>query len=156
MEKFEKERRKYHRYDIETKLKFRVSYDLKAVVKYRFLKNKCFFLRHSGLTNNISVEGLRFLSKKRLKEGDLLLLDVYISAQKQPIRMTGEVRWSMKLPGEGKYKNFFYTGVKLNTLNGQPVAESIYHDSEYDINWSIVLETVFGGFKEIMNKIKKR
>ena len=157
------ERRQYVRYETEMKVYVRASYDLKTKVVFRVLninKQRYSFRRQAGLTKNISVEGLRFSSKRQLNQGDKLLLEIYVPKQKVPVKMEGEVRWSRKLPEEADGKGLFHTGVKLISVGGVSVAESIHYDEEYKVVWSEVLESVFGSFiamvKELSNKDKKK
>lgn len=156
MKNINNERRKYYRYDTEMKLYFRVSYDVRTKVAFQVLgddedKSKRYF----GISKNISVEGIYFVSKKELKKGDRLLLEIYAPKSKTPSFMEGEVRWSHKIPEDQKYSDMFHTGVKLITANGKSVADSIYHDKKYEVDWSIVLEAVFGSFNEMIRHLRK-
>ena len=63
--------------------------------------------------------------------------------------MEGEVRWIEK------HGNRFDAGVELETVEGKQVAESVHFDDLYQIEWSEVLETVFGKFKINLNQRKK-
>lgn len=158
MKKVKQERRKYYRYDTEMKVYFRVSYDVRTKVMFQVIdigKKKNMLKKHPGISKNISVEGLYFVSKKELAKGDILLLEVYAPNTKVPNLMEGEVRWSHKNPKDIKYKDMFHTGVKLITVNGKSVTDSIYHDKKYEVDWSIVLEAVFGSFKKMIKHLKE-
>ena len=155
--KIDKERRKYYRYDTEMKIYFQVSYDIRTKVNFQVLdstKKKGISTKHSGLSKNISAEGLSFVSKRKLELGDILLLEVYAPNVKIPVLMDGEVRWSHKIPQAPKHKDMFHTGVRLISVNGKSVADSIYYDQKYKVDWSIVLESVFGSFKEMVKQLK--
>ena len=158
MKKNNIERRKYLRYDTEMKVYFQVKYDIKTRVEFRILEEEWEGLsahKYSGLCSNVNVEGLCFVSNKKLNKGDLLLLDVYEPIVKGPVRMEGEVRWSQKNPGKAGEKDAFRTGVRLIEVNGKSVADSIYFDRKYKIAWSAVLESLFGNFAAMVRKLKK-
>lgn len=158
MAKAIKERRKYNRFDTELKVYFRVTYDIKTRVRFRILHingEKHLSRKYLGLSRNISVEGLCFTSKKKLERGDILLLEVDLPNTRVPIQMEGRVKWSKRLKTKTTRPDLFHTGVKLILVNGKAVSDSIYYDKEYRIVWSIVLETVFGGFKEMAKKLKR-
>ncbi len=154
-----KERRKYERYDTEAKIYFHVNYDIKTKVKFQVLDKeieKALSKKYSALSKNISAEGLRFSSDKKVKNGDSLYLELYLPKQKKPVCMTGEVRWSKAIPGETGKGHRFDTGVKLITISGEPVSSSIYYDKEHGVIWSAVLDSIFGSFRRLMRKIKPR
>ena len=108
-----------------------------------------------GIGENISVEGLRFISKKKLKKGNMLFLEVYAPNVKVPIRMQGEVRWSRKFLQGPKKRNMFHTAVMIIVVNGKSVAKSIHFDTGYKVIWSTVLETVLGSYKKMVKKLKR-
>ncbi|MDP1853020.1 MAG: PilZ domain-containing protein [Candidatus Omnitrophota bacterium] len=150
-----KERRKYLRYNTEVKIYFHVNYDLKTKVRFQVLDEKESMLlskKYPALSRDVSAEGLRFNSGKELKKGNSLYLEVYLPRKKRPVRMTGQVRWSKKVLGSGSGKNKFDTGVKLLTVSGKPVSNSIYFDNESRVIWSTVLDSVFGSFRKLMQK----
>ena len=155
MDKFNIERRKYLRYGTEMKVYFRVKYDIETRVKFKVLQGESTH-KYSGLCKNVSVEGLCFVSKKKLNVGDLLLLEVYEPIIKGPIVMEGQVRWSRRLPGEDGAEDVYHTGVKLALVNGKSVPDSIRLDSKYKVAWSIVLDSLFGNFAAMVRKLKKR
>ena len=63
--------------------------------------------------------------------------------------MEGKVRWSKEILPEPAERYKFDRGVKLIVVEDKPVAKTIHYDKEYRVPWSIVLESVFGGFKKI-------
>ena len=157
MKKIKKEKRKYYRHGTEMKIYFQVSYDIRTKVTFQVLdatKQKGVSTKYSGLSRDISVEGISFVSKRKLEEGDMLLLEVYAPNVEIPVLMDGEVRWSHKITKSLRYKGMFYTGVKVISVNGKSVADSIHYDFEYKVDWSIVLETVFGSFKQMVKRLK--
>lgn len=155
MTQIRKERRRYERYDMETKIYFRVSYDVKTKIKFQVLnkkKDKLLPERFSGLSKNVSVDGMRFASKKRLSKGDNLYIEVYLPKQKSPICMTGEVIWSKMLSPHSKGDYQFDTGVRLITVSNNSVLKSVYYDNKNHIIWSTVLDSVFGSFQKFIKR----
>lgn len=153
------ERRKYSRYNTEMKVFFRVSYDVKTKVTFQVITadsagNEGASEKYLGISRNISVEGLCFVSDKKLEPGKIILLEVYPPKVKTPVQMKGEVRWSQEVPGDSEGKNKIHTGVKLIEVNNMPVADSIYYDEEYKVYWSSVLETIFSSFKYMIEHDK--
>jgi hypothetical protein len=149
------DRRKYERYDTEVKIYFRVNYDIKTKVKFQLLNNlgeKLLSEKYFGISRNVGAEGMRFSSNKKLNRGDVLYIEVYLPRQKQPVCMTGEVRWSKEISPYPVKKYKFDTGVKLIDILGKPVAKSIYFDKKHSIVWSIVLESIFGNFRKFVRK----
>ena len=49
----------------------------------------------------------------------------------------------------------FHTGVKLLSVDDKAVSDSIVHDKDSNITWSIVLESVFESFKEFVKNQNK-
>lgn len=158
MKELNKERRKYSRYDTDMKISFKVKYDIKTKVKFRVINSQQIpdTRKYSGVSKNISVEGLCFISTKKLEKGQRLSLEVYVSNMKEPVQMEGEVRWSQELPPQTKMKDMFHTGVQLISVKDKSVADSIHFDSEYKVMWSVVLESVFGNFVTMVNKLKDK
>ena len=52
-------------------------------------------------------------------------------------------------------ENRCLTGVKILTVNGESVANSVFIDTIHNIRWSIVLESVLGSKKHLVLKNKK-
>lgn len=156
MEEQNKERRQYKRYNTEVKVYFDFSYDLQTKVQYEVIdKKKPFPGKYTAISRNISVEGICIVSEKELKKGNELRMELYLPSSNKPILMQGTVRWCSpsKPPEEIKDKNEklqYLAGVFLSTVNGEPVKDSIYYDEEYKIDWSGVLEAVFGNYKLLM------
>lgn len=149
------ERRKYSRYDTELEVYFHVNYDVRTKVKYQKMDKKHekpVSSKHSAVSKNVSAEGLCFTSDQALKEGDFLFLEVYVPKAKEPIIMEGEVRWSGKGTATAKKTDKVYTGVKLVTVNGISVHDSVYFDEPNKIVWSAVLESVLGKYRTLGQK----
>lgn len=152
MEGAPQEKRKYERYATEVDVYFRVSFDIKTIVKFMVVgkdKRQEHHKKYLALSKNVSAEGLCFCAEKKLEKGDILRIEVYLPDQKNPIPMEGEVRWSMPTAdASGK----FNTGVRIATVNNQSVVNSIHQDDETRIVWSAVLESVFGNFRKFAQK----
>ena len=151
----EKERRKYQRFDLETTIHFYASYELVTKVKFHVLgksKGKCRIEESLGITRNISAEGMRFSSDKKLKERDNLFIEVFLPQSKKPIQMTAQVKWSKKIFSQLESEFKFDTGVKILSVRGKSVERSIHIDTKYKEPWSIVLDSVLGGFHRSLHK----
>ncbi|MBN1526222.1 MAG: PilZ domain-containing protein [Candidatus Omnitrophica bacterium] len=152
------ERRKYPRYDTEVKIFFHVTYDIKTKVKFKVLVGHHKGLgahKYSGLSKNVSVEGLGFVSHKKLEKGDLLFIEVYEPKMKAPVKMEGQVRWSRKLPDKENGKDLFHTGVRVILVNDKLVADTISFEKKYNVMWSAVLQSLFGSFAAMLRKTSK-
>lgn len=152
-----KERRRYQRYDMEAKMHFYVDYELQTRIKFQVdgeNKDRAHAGGYKGVSRNVSANGLRFSSDKKLKKGDKLHIDLYLPKRQRPILMTGQVRWSEKFYCAPSAKYRFDTGVKLLTIKGRSVRQSIYFDREYHVFWSKVLDSVFGGFRKSLRLIQ--
>ncbi len=79
-------------------------------------------------------------------------MEVYIPSAKEPIPMEGRVRWC---DVDKKDKHKYEAGVKVLKVRGEDVEQSIGVDQAHKILWSIVLESVLGGFKEKVLRDKK-
>jgi hypothetical protein len=155
MKKTGKERRRHTRYDTEMKVYFHVKYDIKTRVKFAII-NGGVAHKYSGLCKNVSVEGLCFVSHKKLNKGDNLLLEVYEPIVKGPVIMDAQVRWCRQLPDDKKKKHMFHAGVRIVSVNGKRVRGTIHKDKEYKVAWSIVLDSLFGSFSAMLRKLKAR
>ena len=151
-----KEKRKYQRYSMETKVNFYLNYDLKTKVKFKIINHdKTKAKKYEGLSRNICAEGMRFCSEKKLRKGDRLFLEVYLPRRSKPIPMIGVVCWSKQVFHNVKDKSRFDTGVELISVKGRSVVLSIHPDYKYHVPWSTVLESVFGGFKKSLHRKSK-
>jgi hypothetical protein len=157
------ERRQHHRYDTEAKVYFRINYDLVTKVTYQiFDKIKKMFVnrKYMGLTRNVSCSGLGFVCDRKLNTGDLLKLDVYLPGIADPVSMDAEVRWchENKNYPDANFKDEigrFEVGVKLQKVNGQPIAETVHFDNTYQVEWSIALESLLGNYRIFAQKNQK-
>ena len=151
------ERRRYPRYDTEAKIFFQVTYDIQTIVRFQIVdreKRKKLSRKYEAVSKNVSVEGLCFTSEKELAIGESLWIEVFLPNQKEPIFMEGEVRWSTKikdLPGKTAK---FDAGIKILSVKDVFVPSSIYQDEDYQVTWSILLESVLGSFRIYQQKKK--
>lgn len=150
--KTREEKRRYERYNTELKVYFDFAYDIKTKVKFKILDKKKEMIssrKYSGLSRNVSAEGLCFACRRKLRKGDFLDLEVYLPGAAAPVRMRGEVRWSQCISDEATREKVYQTGVLLKTVEDKPVEGTIHYDKEYRVHWSIVLESVLGSFKDL-------
>lgn len=152
------ERRKYDRYETEIKIQFYVSFDMETRIDFRVKEKsteKYSRQKYSAVSRNVSAEGLCFSSDRKLSQGDILALEVYLPAASEPITMGGEVKWSRRASQKTKEEELYDTGVMLITVNGEPVEKSIVVDNIHNVVWSSVLESIFGNFKHLVLKRKQ-
>ncbi len=150
------ERRQHERYDTDLKISFFVNFDLETKIEFR-LENldKQASQIYTAYGHNINVEGLGFSSDIELKKGELLKMDVYLPSIKTPIPMEGRVMWCTLTDSKKDLIGKYLTGVRILKVNTEDVEKTIVQDPMHRISWSILLETVFGGFKESILKRKK-
>ena len=156
MSKEAAEKRVHERFDTEVKIYFQFEYDIKTKVEFQRVNEKLKQASNKYLaySKNVSTAGICFTSEHRLIVGDNLFLEVYVPGSEIPIAMKGEVKWSQESGGSGYGKSLYDTGVKLITVEGQPVKESIYFDERYQVEWSAVLESVLGSYRKLAQKRK--
>ena len=146
---------------MEAEIYFDFIYDLKTKVEFELMdrkKEKIVSERYSGVSRNVSVGGLSFIGSKQVNQGDLLHMDVFLPGSKEAIDMKGLVAWCKpivpsyedRLQEDVEGKRTFEVGVRLLNVNGLSVDESIHHDAVYDVDWSVVLESIFGNFRMLM------
>lgn len=147
-------KRSSERFDKEARTFFYFHYDLKTKLNVENIIQKedpaaTFPQKYPACSKNVSAEGLCFTSFHRLHGGDALHLDMFIDEDVEPIHMEGEVRWCQaSFPGYEKI-GLFDTGVRLLSIEGKPVPESIHFDEQYKIIWSEVLDTILGNIREM-------
>ena len=161
-----KDKRKYKRYNTEAKIYFDFAYDLETKVKFELIEEKKKpkpKKKYLAVSRNISAEGLCFVSHKDVKIGDQLYMEVYLPSAVEPIHMIGVVIWCDAVAESSTYvlddkenKQMYHIGVVLSLVDGDPVGDSIHFDKEYGVNWSVVLESVFGSYKMLMGEKYKR
>ncbi len=152
MTKPSSERRRHPRYETELEVRYYFIYEVKTLVQFQIKdqqSGQVLSRKYSGLSKNVSAEGLCFTSGKQLEKGNLLHLEVYVPGSKEPVHMEGEVAWSKATSLEEQEENKSVTGVKILTVQRKPVRDSIFFDETHQLYWSGVLESVFGGFREV-------
>jgi hypothetical protein len=158
MKKIAEERRKSQRYDTALKVYYQVAYDVKTKVRFQVLdveKHKTSARKYSGISKNVSVDGLCFVSKKKLEKGDSILLEVYAPNSKTPIHMRGEVRWSHTILETSCSRIASRIGVEIVSVEGKSVSRSLHFDKKYEVAWSIVLDSLFGNFKTMVQHCRR-
>ena len=145
-----KEQRKSGRFATDVEVYFHYPYDINTKVDYQLTDKNHVKLspKYAGTSRNVSAEGLCFHSSKQLRGGDNLLIEVYLPGDESAINLEGTVRWCQSMEKEAG----FNTGVKLVTVNGQSVRETIHFDEMYHIEWSLVLESILGKYRILAQK----
>jgi len=148
------EKRKFPRYYKKVKL---FAYAAEAKLKYQVVNQETApaLPKFAAVSKNISASGLCFTCDQKLKKGLNLQLEVYLPKSDEPIHMNGQVRWSAQATMNKRHSLLFNTGVKLLTVEGEPVNNSVVLDKTYHVIWSNVLESIFGTFRKIMQQAKK-
>ncbi len=100
------EKRRYIRFDIAAKVKFQVSAENKNETPSQMV---------TAISKNLSVEGIRFTSEKKLETGTMLKLEINLPLQLKPLEIEGQVKWCQSLM-QPDGKEYFETGVKLFTI----------------------------------------
>lgn len=156
------EQRKQKRYEAEQKIYFDFSYQVEAKMKFQVsdnVKKSNFKRKYLALSRNVSSEGLCFVSQKKLEKGSFLDLEVFLPGNHEQIHMEGEVQWCSctqdDLLNESENQQFD-TGVKLVSVEGQPVQDTIHFDEIYQVEWSTVLESILGKFRILMQDKRKK
>ena len=156
------EHRSALRYEAERRVSFDFVYDMEAKLKFQKLdedKVGRHRAKYLGLSKNVSTEGLCFISGKKLKKGDHINLEVYLPGDTEQIHMEGEVKWCDRAQGlitDKSENQQFDTGVKLFSIEGKPVHETVYFDETYQVEWSTVLESILGKFRIMMQNKKNK
>ena len=101
MDTHQAEKRKFIRFDMETKINL-------------FIQEKGHGVTHKipAVNKNVCLEGVCFLSNQRLEQGTIVKLEIFLPSQPDPLRLEGEVRWS-RFSEKKDGKDLFETGVKL-------------------------------------------
>ena len=156
-----KERRKFKRYNTDIEIYFDFIYDLETKVEFELIDEKgekSLSDKYSAVSRNVSVGGLCFATSEKVNQSDLLHLEVYLPGSGDPIHMKGQVEWCKPVPPsyeerileEMEGRRVYEVGVRLLFVNEESVDDSIHHDAIYDVDWSIVLESIFGNYRTLM------
>ena len=125
-------------------------YDLTTRMKYHLQHEDAENLEdHDATIKNLSVNGLCFVADEQFNIGDPIFIDAIITDDEDVV-MTGTVAWCMPFPIDETPTKYFSTGVELQEIEGKKVVDTIYYDEEYHVEWSDVLEKIFGRYREII------
>lgn len=148
-------RRAYERYDTDLKIDFSVKFDLETKIRFQVKNQEQKSPHtHTAFGHDVNVEGIGFSSEVKLKKGDELMLDVFLPTFKDPIPMEGRVMWCAFNEGGAGPTGKYRTGVKIFAVRGENVEKTIVLDPVNKVQWSILLESVFGGFRKSIMKNK--
>ena len=152
------EKRRHQRYEHEVSITVHYSYDLKTTIKFQRLPTATPPVesrQYSAVTKNISVDGLCFIASEKLATDDKVSIEVYLPDHDQPTCLTAQVCWSKSLEAASNVEIHYETGVRLLTVDGRPVLDSIYYDTEHEVEWNDVLESIFGRYRILAREKKK-
>lgn len=166
MGKNNKERREHKRFHSDVEVHFDFIYDLETKVQFGIVKDKegkPVPVKYKAVSRDISVGGLCLVTHQKTKQGDMVRLDLFLPKSEDPIHMEGKVEWCKPLPQsdkdllskDGEDKPVYEVGIRILKLNGRSVDETIHHDQIYDVEWSIVLDAVFGSYRMLMEGVYK-
>ncbi len=152
MKKVSQERRKSQRYDTALKVYYQVTYDVSTKVKFQFIDSvkPAASRKYSGVSRNVSVDGLCFEARKKLNKHDRILLEVYAPNTKTPVHMQAEVRWAHSISRLSSARVATRAGVEIVSVEGKSVARSLHFDKKYRVAWSLVLDSLFSNFKTMV------
>ena len=140
------ERRRSERYFSDLKVYFDTPYKINT--KIEILPDFKVKEKVDGLTQNVSTEGLCFISDKSFKEGDGAHVILHVPRIRKLAKLEAEVRWCRRsAEEEEKTIGDFVTGVRVVMLNGESVFQSIHFNRYRQREWSNLLEQVFGDQK---------
>ncbi len=157
------ENRRYKRHHTLDRPEYNFSYDVETPVECEIDggQKTPAHLKFPACSKNLSVEGICLVSDKKLKKGTPVHLSLFLPETNETVAMEGEVKWSaerIETP-EGDLKEnskkMFDTGIKLKEVNGDPVPQTIHYDKLFKLQWSNVLESVFGRYRLIMDERRK-
>jgi len=154
-EQLDKDRRRHLRFTIERPMRFDFAYAMETSVVFQVTGERPAKRKYRGVSRNVSAEGLCFVSDKKLTRGDRLDLEVYLPGEERAIEMIGDVQWCAPVEPSSltaRHGPSFQTGVQVVSVEGQPVRESVYFDTTYQVAWSMVLESILGKFRVLMQQ----
>jgi hypothetical protein len=142
--------RVHDRHDYRAQVYFDFIYDFHAKIEFEKYSPDNFSAsdqRHSGLTRNISTQGICFTTDVEVTANSIVDIFVYVPDEERPVNLKGEVRWSKIVGVNPEGSKRFDVGVHLLTVNGKGVQETIHFDDSYHVYWSDVLELLLGKFR---------
>ncbi len=99
-----KERRKYLRLDASARVN----------VKSKKKGTKKPSAEAQALAKNMSIEGICFISDKKLSPGKAAEVEIYLPGERKPLHIHGDIVWTRKVKKGGKAA--FESGIKLATI----------------------------------------
>lgn len=102
---------------------------------------------YKGIAKNISADGICIHSDYQLNIGKTVEIEYFLPGEEKSIHMKGEVRWSKIISDAVEDTSGFDAGLRLISVEGESVQQSIYFDDEYHVYWSNVLESVLGRYR---------
>ena len=153
------EQRQALRYDKNLQIGFNFPYgfpyDAATKLKYQVEDKDRHRKKYTGVSKNIGVTGLCLTSDHSLEKGQQVQLEVFLPYGHQPIHMDGEVCWCERSSLSDAKRVLFDTGIKLMTVEGQSVDETVHLDEAHHVLWSNVLESIFGTFRKLVQEDKQ-
>ena len=151
MDHSSREKRRHERFDTNKEIFFTVSYEIKTKVNFQIIdqkSDKILAPKYLAVSRNVSAEGICFTSLRKLKLGDVLILEVYALESKDPVYMEGEVKWSNPTSANPADEGKFDAGVRIVTVEGRSLTQTFVQDASHKVVWSAVLESVLGSFEK--------
>lgn len=145
-------KRQMSRYQTSADLNFTYDFDASLDVHPLSGEPKDSNPTYHGHLKNVSTEGLCFNSDHELHQGDVLNLDVHVPWTKTPVHLMAKVRWTKEIASEDTHH--FNTGVKIITIEGKSVEQTIRFDQAHGIYWSEVLESILGQYRIFIQQQK--
>jgi len=106
------DRRKYARLDLKSRVEARLlARDLLSAVSDIF----------PAAGKNIGIEGICLASAKKLKQGDMLELQISLPGRKSAFNIKGEVRWCLFSGIDERGQDLYESGVKFLTIEKEHV-----------------------------------
>ncbi len=139
--------REHQRYETSIDAFFERIYPVKHKVDYQHVPpppEKPSETRYPATTSNVSAQGLCLLSERRLQIGDTIALSAVLPKSNENIKMTGQVQWCRMVNPHRSQRGDFSTGVKVETIDGKKVLDTIVYDPTLKIFWSDILEKLVG------------
>lgn len=125
-------------------------YEAKTDLKYEVEDQAHHVRKYIGVSKNICATGLCLTSDHKLEKGQPVHLEIYLPQGHEPIRMDGKVCWCDRSSLSDGQHTLFDAGIKIKTVEGDSVDESVHLDEAHHVLWSNVLEAVFGTFRKLV------
>ena len=149
------DKRQSDRYEkhLEVQFKFPYGFPYDAATKLEYqVESEGSDSKYVGVSKNVCATGLCLTSQHQLEKGQHLRLEVFLPQSREPIHMDGEVCWCDRSPLSDAKQVLFDAGVRLQTVEGESVDDSVHLDEVHHLIWSNVLEAVFGTFRKLVQE----